>query len=104
MLADLPVVTALSAEPGRMRWLAGLLPLRDPFALAGIAIYVVFILVAIFAGQIAHHDPTQIFYDSNFILAADLPPGGDYILGTTSLGRDVFSQLILGSRSALLVG
>jgi peptide/nickel transport system permease protein len=25
-------------------------------------------------------------------------------LGTTSLGRDVFSQLILGSRSALLVG
>jgi peptide/nickel transport system permease protein len=78
--------------------------LRDPFALVGFAIYVVFILVAIFAGQLANHDPTQIFYDANFNLAADLPPGGDYILGTTSLGRDVWSQLIYGSRSALLVG
>ena len=87
MPADLPVpaATALAAAPGRLRRLAGLLPLSDPFALAGIAIYVVFILVAIFAGQIANHDPTQIFYDANFTLAADLAPGGDYILGTTSL-------------------
>ncbi len=106
MPADFPAPASatLAVEPGRLSRLAGLLPLRDPFALAGIAIYVVFIMVAIFAGQIANHDPTQIFYDANFTLAADLPPGGDYILGTTSLGRDVFSQLIYGSRSALLVG
>lgn len=81
------------------------LPLNDPFAIVGIAIYAVFILVAIFADQIAPHDPTEILYTPDYDLAADRRPGEDgYILGTTSLGRDIFSQLVYGSRAALLIG
>ncbi|MEM9047568.1 MAG: ABC transporter permease [Pseudomonadota bacterium] len=81
------------------------LPLGDPFALVGLAIYALFILVAIFADQIATHDPTEILYTPDYDLAADRSPGADgFILGTTSLGRDIFSQLVYGSRSALLIG
>uniref|UniRef100_UPI0031013EE4 ABC transporter permease n=1 Tax=Neorhizobium sp. EC2-8 TaxID=3129230 RepID=UPI0031013EE4 len=81
------------------------LPMNDPFAVAGLLIYLVFIVVAVFADQIATHDPTEILYTPAYDLAADLRPGQDgFIMGTTSLGRDIFSQLVYGSRSALLIG
>lgn len=81
------------------------LPTSDPFAVAGLAIYAVFLVAAIFADQIAPYDPTEILYTPAYDLAADLPPGKDgFIMGTTSLGRDIFSQIVYGSRSALLIG
>jgi peptide/nickel transport system permease protein len=81
------------------------LPLNDPFAVFGLSVYALFVLTAIFADQIAPYDPTEILYTPDYALAADLRPGEDgYILGTTSLGRDVFSQIVHGSRSALLIG
>lgn len=81
------------------------LPLGDPLAVAGLAIYAVFLLVALFADLLATHDPTEILFTATYDLASDRRPGEDgFILGTTSLGRDIFSQLVLGSRSALLVG
>jgi peptide/nickel transport system permease protein len=81
------------------------LPLHDPMAIAGLAIYAVFILVAIFAPMIATHNPNEILFTSSFDLAADRRPGEDgFIMGTTTLGRDLFSQLVWGSRSALLIG
>jgi len=81
------------------------LPLDDGFAIAGLVIYAVFVLVALFAPQIATHDPTEILFTATFDLAADRRPGEDgFIMGTTSLGRDVFSQLVYGTQSALLIG
>ncbi len=81
------------------------LPLHDPMALAGLGIYAVFILVAIFAPLIATHNPNEILFTSTYDLASDRRPGQDgYIMGTTTLGRDLFSQLVWGSRSALLIG
>ena len=62
-------------------------------------------LTAIFANYLAPYDPTEILYTPSYELAADLRPGQDgFILGTTSLGRDVFSQIVYGTRSALLIG
>ncbi len=77
---------------------------RDPFAIAGIAIYLTFLLVAVFAEQLASHDPQQILYQPNGRVLANLSPRADNLLGTTSLGRDVFSQLVFGARSALVIG
>jgi peptide/nickel transport system permease protein len=77
----------------------------DPFAVAGLVIYAVFILTALFADVIAPYDPSEILYSASFELAADFSPGEEgHILGTTSLGRDIFSQIVFGTRSALLVG
>lgn len=90
----------LGAALARLR-----LPVHDPLAVVGLSLYAVFILVAIFAPWIATHDPNEILFTSDFELAADLQPGEDgFLMGTTSLGRDLFSQLIWGARSALLIG
>ena len=80
------------------------MPWHDPMALTGIAVYVVLVLMAIFANQLATHDPTEILFSADYNLAADLPPSLEFPLGTTSLGRDVWSQLVFGSRAALIVG
>ena len=78
--------------------------LKDPYSVAGLAIYVAFVLVAIFADQLATHDPSEILFRANGRVADNRPPGEGYLLGTTNLGRDIYSQLVYGSRSALLVG
>lgn len=81
------------------------LPVHDGFAMAGLVIYAVFIVVAIFAPQIATHDPTEILFTPDYQMAADRRPGEDgFVMGTTTLGRDVYSQLVHGTRSALLIG
>lgn len=86
-------------------WLGDALkPLRDPYAAIGIAIYAVFVLVAIFADQIATHDPLEILFRDDGTLVASAPPGQGHWLGTTNLGRDIFSQLVIGTRAALIVG
>lgn len=65
---------------------------------AGIGIIMFFLAIAIFAPYIAPYDPNDI---------VDLPydkPSGLHFLGTDRLGRDIFSQLIYGTRLSLLIG
>jgi len=67
-------------------------------------------LVALFAPLIAPHGPTERLYQSNGVLIAKwidpslLGGQGNYILGTTAQGYDIFSQLVYGARPALVVG
>jgi peptide/nickel transport system permease protein len=95
-LPKLPPAGAL-ARFARYLW-------QNPSALAGFVIYLVFFLVAISAGLIAPYDPTEILFADDGQLAASLPSSLAHPLGTTNLGRDVFSQLVLGARPSLLVG
>ncbi len=91
---------------GLLRWLKAItaIPRRDPFAFAGIVLYLIFILIAIFAESLITHDPREILFDANYDLARNIPPGAEHILGTTFSGRDIYSQLIMGTRGALMVG
>ncbi|MFZ4532299.1 MAG: hypothetical protein ACOYOJ_10850, partial [Alsobacter sp.] len=81
--------------PSLMRTLR--LPEDDPLAIIGVTIYVVFLLVALFADALAK-DPFEILFSEDGNLAANLPPSLAYPLGTTNLGRDIFSQLVIGTR------
>jgi peptide/nickel transport system permease protein len=76
---------------------------REPFALAGGAIYLVILFVAVFANQLAPYDPRSILKLGNRI-ARYQPISAEHWLGTNSSGRDVLSQVIWGTRSALEVG
>ena len=76
---------------------------RDRFALAGVIIYALLILVAIFAPVLAPHDPHAVMEEDGIWLT-NKTPSRDFLLGTTNVGRDIFSQLIHGARPALLVG
>ena len=70
---------------------------ENNYATIGVSIYLIFIIVAIFADFIAPNDPLRIHFSGSG-LARNLAPSFDFYLGTTSNGRDIFSQLIHGSR------
>jgi len=80
------------------------IPTGDAFAVIGLSIYAVFVIVALLADVIRPHDPLEILFDDDGNLLANLGVSLAHPLGTTNLGRDVFSQLVVGTRAALIVG
>jgi peptide/nickel transport system permease protein len=73
-------------------------------ALLGLFIIILVLFIALFAPYIAPHDPEKI----NLANRLKPPCWGEkgeisYLLGTDSLGRDVFSRIIYGSRKSLFV-
>ena len=70
---------------------------RNRKAVAGALLLLVFVVLAIFPGQIAPDDPTAQIY-----LPA-LGPSWHHLLGTTGRGEDVFSQLVWGTRMSLVI-
>ena len=96
-------VISLASPAPRFAFIRGLrlgdMPLIPIVILAGIA------FVAIFANQLAPHNP-----EIGTLAARFKPPfwetGGStkYLLGTDQLGRDVLSRLIFGARVSMIVG
>jgi len=76
----------------------------DPLALGAGVVLLVFVLVALFGPLLVPYDPTERTRTATGELAYLQPPGSEHLLGTTNLGRDVFSQLLVGARAALIVG
>jgi len=71
----------------------------DPLALGGLIYILLLILVAVFAPVVAPYDPTNQDYQ-----ALAEPPSVEHPFGTDTLGRDVFSRVIFGSRYAVFLG
>src|SRR5262245_8172598 len=97
--AATPVRPRLDAAMRRV-----LVPFGDPFAAVGLSIYPAFGPTALPADIIAPHDPLEILFSADGNLARSEPIGWQHPRGTTNLGRDIFSQLVIGTRAALLVG
>ena len=72
---------------------------RRPLGAFGLLLVIVMILSAIFADRIAPYDPTALSFKDLL-----LPPSPEHLMGTDNFGRDVFSRLVYGSRTALLLG
>jgi peptide/nickel transport system permease protein len=92
------------AELGRALQIFVRVPQQSAYAAIGLVIYALFILTAIFADQLIHYQPLEILFSETFQLRRSLPPSADHWLGTTQGGRDIYSQLVMGTRSALAVG
>lgn len=75
----------------------------EPFAAVGALIYAVIIVVAVLADRLAPYQPHAILKIGKRV-ARYAPISAANLLGTTSSGRDVLSQLIYGTRAALAVG
>ncbi len=67
-------------------------------AVSSVALAVI-VLLAVLADWIAPHGATEQHLDQ--VLA---PPGGDFLLGSDTLGRDNLSRILHGGRISLLVG
>jgi peptide/nickel transport system permease protein len=65
---------------------------------AGLLILLVMIAVAILAPVLARYDPSLQTADSL------LPPSWEHWLGTNHVGQDIWSRLLFGARTSLLVG
>lgn len=69
---------------------------RDKVLVISMTICGLLVLLALIGPLITPHPPDQID-----VLAANEGPSGEHLLGTDSLGRDVFSRLIAGARLSI---
>ena len=72
--------------------------LRNRKAITGMVILGFFLLIAVIGPWIAPYDPSARSED---ILQ---PPSWEHLFGTTHLGQDVFSQILVGTRGVMVVG
>jgi peptide/nickel transport system permease protein len=66
---------------------------------SGVIMVSLLLAAAVFAPWLATHDPCAA-NPENWLQS----PGGDHLLGTDRLGRDVFSRVLYGGRVSLAVG
>ncbi|XVV06198.1 ABC transporter permease [Actinosynnema sp. CA-248983] len=92
-MAVVPTTTvAVPVKRRKLRFVA------NPKATTGLALMGFFVLMAVIGPWIAPFDPSE--------RSSDLlqPPSGKHWFGTTHLGQDIFSQVLVGTRSVMLVG
>ena len=96
-----PRLARTSAAPARRseRWRAWRRFRRYRPGVVGLAFVLALVVVGVFAPVFAPHSPTE----AQTRLRGD-PPSREYLLGNDSIGRDVLSRLIFGTRIALIVG
>jgi peptide/nickel transport system permease protein len=70
---------------------------RNPKALAGSVLMLLFCFLAGFPGVIAKDNPNAIIYPPT------LKPSAQHLIGTNGLGQDLWAQLIYGTRYSLLI-
>jgi peptide/nickel transport system permease protein len=87
-----PGAAGARAKRRRFRFVA------NPKAAFGLATIGVFLLFAVIGPWVAPYDPSARSRD---LL---LPPSADHWFGTTHLGQDIFSQILVGTRGVMFVG
>jgi peptide/nickel transport system permease protein len=76
---------------------------RNPGAIVGFSLVMVFVLLAIFAPLIAPFDPRA--QNLSLLQGGCCPgPSGEHYFGVDDLGRDEFSRVVYGARFSLLIG
>ena len=95
---------ATPSPPGPWREFWGYFS-RNRGAVAGLAIVIVVVLMAIFASVIAPYPP-DLTNNAAFLKPPFWQQGGStaYLLGSDAIGRDILSRLIFGARLSLLIG
>ena len=71
----------------------------NKLAVLGSIFILLFLICAIFAPWIATYD-----YSVQDLMNTKAPPDGNHLFGTDALGRDIFSGVVYGSRTSLLIG
>jgi peptide/nickel transport system permease protein len=78
--------------------------LRQPAALFGFSIILIVVIGALGAPLFAPFNPDEQMFDGLTLEGAPMPPGGPFLLGTDTLGRDLLSRMLFGARTSLLIG
>ena len=96
-----PAASGADQAPSRPSWLATFWRFcrQNPLGAVGGLVVLLMILMAALADVVTFYDPTR----NNFGAMLE-PPSADYWLGTDQFGRDLYSRIVYGARTALLVG
>jgi peptide/nickel transport system permease protein len=70
---------------------------RSPKVLLGLGIFSFFIIMTVIGPWLAPYSPAATDFVPN------MTPSAHHWLGTTSLGQDIFSQLLVGARATMVV-
>ncbi|MCY0903000.1 MAG: ABC transporter permease [Firmicutes bacterium] len=101
MIAEAPSMNSpvVRARPQRPKKFVNLRKfVRHPFAIAGMSILGIFVILGVFAPIIAPYNPqASIFIPMQ-------APSWQHLLGTTNTGQDIFSQFVWGAQTTLMVG
>jgi oligopeptide transport system permease protein len=107
-VADLHVITTKRRSLLSDAWFR---LVRNKASMAGLVVIILFFLVAIFASVIVPNNPLKMNSGKGYLPPIWIPigPAGDapdpqFILGTDTLGRDVFSRVLYGARVSMIVG
>ena len=75
--------------------------MRNRLAVVGLVIFIIILLLAIFAEQIASYEDVALKMDIRNRLQG---PSAEHLFGTDEAGRDVFARVIHGGRTSLWIG
>ena len=78
--------------------------MRRKLAVLGLVLIVLVVGGAVLAPLLAPFDPNDQMFDGLTIEGAPMPPGGQFLLGTDLLGRDLFSRILYGAQTSLIIG
>lgn len=92
------VAEASPITPDRQRLVLLRALLADPFTRVALILVAGFLVTAIFAPWLAPYSPVKID-----VLHKLQPPSAEHWFGTDHLGRDLFSRVIYGARTALTI-
>lgn len=94
-----------AGDEGASIWrVAGRRLRRNPGALLGAVIVLVFVLVALLAPVLAPYGPQELPGRAEIRPTFIPGPSSEYLLGLDRYGGDLFSKLIWGARSSLVIG
>jgi peptide/nickel transport system permease protein len=88
----IPGVALIKSSAGLQKWTI----------IVGLVLVAVFVIAAVFAPLIAPYDFAQTS-SGGVDFARQAAPSADHIFGTSVRGEDVFSRVVYGARTALLV-
>ena len=72
---------------------------QNKLFVVGLSLFAIILFLALFAPLIAPFEPGQINFKDKL-----LAPGWAHLMGTDDLGRDIFSRVIYGARTSLVIG
>lgn len=99
MTAATGTIEATTPSPRSKRFSESFSMFRNTKSVVGIVILGFFGLLAVIGPWIAPYDPNAIDVE-----ARNSPPSPEHWLGTTHLGQDILSQIIIGARDVMFVG
>jgi len=76
----------------------------EMLSVVGLIIVGIFVVLAIIGPHIVPYDPNEAIVDQWGLIPEDKTPSKEHWFGLTRFGHDVFSQTIVSSRTAVVVG